>query len=63
MRNVYMELDPKVEALIADGVGQLMFAETGPAAGQESALKKPFPAPIAELLGKATYTLCWLNVP
>jgi hypothetical protein len=60
MRNVYMETEPKVESLSADGIGQLYFAETGPTG---PALKKPFPAPLAELLGKATYKFYWLNVP
>lgn len=72
MRNVYLDLEPKVEALSADGVSQLVFAETGPAAGQGPPLPnfsvtppvlQKFPAPVAELLGKSTFTLNWVNVP
>jgi hypothetical protein len=69
MRNVYMEIDPKVEALSADGIGQLYFVETSarsagpPTIPAGPALGTPFPAPLAELLNKATFTLFWLNVP
>jgi hypothetical protein len=73
MRNVYLDLDPKVEALSADGIAQLAFVETsarvpgpptipaGPSIAPGS--QQPFPAPVAELMGKATYTLNWVNVP
>jgi hypothetical protein len=71
IRNVYLDMDPSVEALSAEGVAQLAFAETGVGGGANNGPKIPplvaiptkFSAPIAELLGKATYTLNWLNVP
>lgn len=70
MRNVYLDLEPKVEALSADGIGQLVYAETGagggpplPNFGTNPPAVKGFPAPVAELLGKSTFTLNWVNVP
>jgi len=64
MRNVFLDLDPSVEALSADGIGQLTFAENaGGGIGGPKAGTTPFPAPLAELLAKATFTLNWLNVP
>jgi hypothetical protein len=64
MRNVYIDMEPQVEALSADGVSQLIFAETGPSSGQgPQAGKTLFPAPVAELLGKSAYTLNWVNIP
>ena len=72
MRNVYLDLDPKVEALSVDGIGQLAFVETSsrsagppvvPAGPTLTPKQTAFPAPLAQLLGKATYTLNWVNVP
>jgi hypothetical protein len=72
MRNVYLDLDPSVEVLSSDGISQLAFVETSsraagpptiPAGPTISPQQTPFPAPVAELLGKATYTLNWVNVP
>ncbi|MCE9567786.1 MAG: hypothetical protein K8U57_37785 [Planctomycetes bacterium] len=60
-RNTYFDVDPRVEALSADGVGQLKFAEgAAPPAGPNGT---PFPAPIATLLAKTGFVLNWLNVP
>lgn len=64
MRNVYLDLEPKVEALSCDTIGQLTFAEgvsSGP--GGPTAGVTNFPAPLAQLLGKTTFTLNWVNVP
>lgn len=72
MRNVYMDLDPSLETLSADAIGQLAFVETSsrvagppiiPAGPTVSPKQTPFPAPLAERQGQATYTLSWVNVP
>jgi hypothetical protein len=62
-RNVYLDLDPDVEMLSADGVSQLVFAEGGPGGSGPVAGKTPFPAPIAQRLQKARFTLNWTNLP
>jgi len=61
-RNLYIDMEPSVEALSADGVGQLTFAEGAPSGGP-TATKSSFPAPVAELLGKASYVLTWVDLP
>lgn len=63
MRNAYFDISPRVEALTVDGISQLTYAEgvgggTGPTAGVTN-----FPAPIAALLAKNTFSLVWTNVP
>src|SRR5579872_1171 len=69
MRNVFIDIDPKVEVLSADGISQLAFVETSarvpgpPTIPAGPTLNRAFPAPLAELLGKATFTLNWVNVP
>ena len=65
MRNVFLDLEPSVEALSADGIGQLTWAETGTGGGPENGptVGDNFPAPVAELLGKNIYTLNWVDVP
>lgn len=73
MRNVYIDLEPRLEALSADGVGQLAFVGTSErVAGPPTVpagptitpgTQVPFPAPIAELLGKNNFVISWLNVP
>lgn len=68
MRNTYIDPEPNVEALSADGISQLYFVEGGqpgsyPAGPVVSASGPVFPAPIAELLAKSTFVWNWLNVP
>jgi hypothetical protein len=53
------DTDPSMETLQAEGTSQLKFAEG--AAGDP--LDKPFPAPIAELMGKTALTLSWFHIP
>lgn len=63
-RNVYLEIDPSVEALSCDGISQLVFAESaGELAEGPTPGVTPFPAPLAQLLSKARFTMNWLNVP
>jgi hypothetical protein len=56
------EVGPAVQALTADGSSQLIFREGGgdphPVAGTDA-----FPAPLAELLAKASLTVKWMGVP
>ena len=62
MRWTFVDVEPRVEALTCDGVGQLTFAETGAGGGPTAGATK-FPAPIAALLSKSTFSMKWLNVP
>ncbi len=68
-RNVYLDLDPSIQTLSADGISQLAFVETSariagpPTIPAGPAVNTPFPAPLAVLLGKNKFTLNWLNVP
>lgn len=60
-RYVRFNVDPAVEELSAEGSSQLRFREGGtPPTGPEGVA---FPAPVAELLAKASLSVEWLNVP
>lgn len=64
-RNCVVDITPRIEALTADGVGQLFWKETAaggppttfPTAGSN------FPAPIVTLLAKTAVTVSWFSVP
>jgi hypothetical protein len=66
-RSTHFDFAPKIEALSADGLSQLKFAETSAAAGGipagPAAGVTPFPAPLAEVLAKADFFVTWSNVP
>jgi hypothetical protein len=61
-RFVIASISGKIEALSADGVSNLIFAETGTGGPSLTPPGTPFPAPLTVLLPKATITLEWLNV-
>lgn len=53
-------LDPSVQALTADVASQLKFHEGGPST---TTPVTAFPAPLAELMAKAAFTIKWMQVP
>lgn len=60
-RNTFFDIAPKIEAITADGVSQMHFAEgPAPAAGPLGVL---FPAPIVALKAQTGFVLNWLSVP
>lgn len=59
-RNLQTTSSARLDVLSADGVSQLIFAETS--AGGPTAGTTAFPAPVGVLLPKATFILEWLNV-
>lgn len=54
---------PAVEALQADGIAQLKFAEGAPSTAGPDGAALAFPAPLASLLSKVGMVLRWYAVP
>jgi hypothetical protein len=61
MRNVYIDTEPKIEALSVDAISQLLWQETS--GGSGPIVGNPIPAPVPQLQAKTGFTLNWTNVP
>jgi hypothetical protein len=62
-RNTILTFNPGVQSLSADGVSQLIFAESPGGAGEPTAGTTAFPAPVAELLNKCDLMVDWNALP
>jgi hypothetical protein len=61
-RYVSMEFVGGIEALQADNAALLAWRETG-SGGTQPVIGEAFPAPLAQLQGKATFIMTWMQVP
>lgn len=62
-RNVFVDLEPRIQALSADGISQMHYDETGAGGPSLGPPATSFGAPIAVLQSMTGFVINWLNVP